>query len=460
MNDSVFCWFPRGFAVDETAKVRRLLSSGPGVENPEYQIVDTVDRKHVCLLLKLGKEKTPAIKAAEQIPGERFSWKSFASHTALAAAYPRSHAPMRVGSIPLQRDFLTAGQLSSLADALQKIRSFSWSESVFLPGDRVCVPFGNRDSLNERHELCMRLVTGGVADLSLSVKRISAINPWVTEREAREFFRRAGIEEGADTRTRARAVRPPEEFFLPGQPEIERVFRERIIEYYSKPAVYEKMGVAPPNGILLEGPPGSGKTYAVRCLVEFLDWPLFELSIGKQGSPYIHQTSTNIRKAFQDAIRKAPSVLFIDELEALGSARDNPLHSHKTEEIAELLQQMDSIGKKHVVVLAATNLPRNIDDALKRKGRFDVTLKVPYPGVDGILAVIKHCLSLRPHEGGLDLHSIAQRMEHRPLADIEQIVNDAGRIAVQAKKQKIDMECLLQAAPKFEDSEDPHKYVI
>lgn len=460
MSKSVFPWLPVGFPVKPTVQTRRLLGSGPGAGEPEYQIVDTQDRAHVCILLDATKASSAAVQAATGLRENPFAMVQFGRKRVLVGVYPVDLAPVRIGDLPEYQGFLVAPQLNVLADRLMEIQDSSWVESVFLPQDEQCIPFGSKDTGESRRVLGVRLLTGGVAEPFLSPRQIRTINPWLQEDEVVEFFRRIGVQSSAVQSPREVSMRSPEEFVLPGHPDIEKLFRDKIIDYYFRREQYDSMGVSPPNGILMKGPTGSGKTYAAHKLVEFLGWPLIEINIGEQGSSFMHRTSANIRREFEKAARKAPSVIFLDELDAIGMSREADVGGHRAEEVSELLRQLDSIGEKHVVVLAATNFPDRVDDALKRRGRFDISVEVPYPDADGILSVLEDCLKKRPCAAGIDLRTIAKKMERSPLADVESLVNDAAKIAVQSKRKQIDAESLSRAARGFEQKLDPDKYIL
>ena len=445
MNMPRFPWLPVGFCVAEDASVRRLLSCGPRKEKPEYQIVEAQNRDRICILLDLAHE-SPAVSVAQSLTDGRFCRVEFGGEKILAAAYTLDDEPMRVGDIPARADFLTTQQLFTLVHALAKLKSASWMESVFLPAANLCLPFGKKESAHERKILAVRLLTGGVADSSLSAQQIHAINRWIAPREVAEFFRVLDLPAPGKVSLREHSVRSPQEFVLPGHPIVEQAFRDSVIDYYHRRDEYEEMGINPTNGILLHGPTGSGKTYAVRKLADFLDWPIIEVSISGTGSPYIHKTSINIKRKFDEARRKAPAIVFLDELDSLGMERDHAgAQSYKMEEVTELLRQVETAGKEHVLVIAATNLPEKLDQALKRKGRFDLLIEVPYPGVDGVLAVLEHCLSARPHAAGMALDQVAKDLAKQSLASVEWAVNEAGRIAVKNGKKQVDEESLREA---------------
>ena len=170
---------------------------------------------------------------------------------------------------------------------------------------------------------------------------------------------------------------------------------------------------------------------------------------------YIHETSRNIRKKFDNAKKRAPSIVFLDELDAMGGSREMMNESpHKIEEITELLKQMEKTGNG-VWVIAATNQLEAIDKALIRKGRFDEIIRIKFPDKKDIESVLRQELSDRPHAGGIDLTDMADKLCNRSLAEISYVVNEAARIAVREGKDKICQNCLERALKALPPERDP-----
>ena len=212
---------------------------------------------------------------------------------------------------------------------------------------------------------------------------------------------------------------------------------------------YAAMGVQPPSGILLYGPPGSGKTFAVRMLANYLGWPVFELGMGKIGSPFIHQTSVRLNALFHRAAEKAPSIVVIDEVDALAGARGIGSQDYKVEEISELVKLVEAAAGSGVILVATTNRKEAIDPAFLRKGRFDHAFEVDYPDAEEVLSVLGYLVSERPHVPGLGLATAAERLACRPMSDAAWVVNEAARLAVKSSKDAIDDICLFGAISKL-----------
>jgi len=210
------------------------------------------------------------------------------------------------------------------------------------------------------------------------------------------------------------------------------------------------MGIGPPGGVLLHGPPGSGKSFAARRLAEFLGWPVFEINAGTVGSPYIHHTSMRLRELFESAANEAPSIVLIDEVDALLRDRDASASDHAAEEVGEFLTLVERSAERCVLVIATTNRRYAIDAAVVRHGRFDHVVEVALPSANEAQAVLESVLDRRPHVGGMNLEVAAEKLSGRPLSDIEWAVNEAARAAVRAGKKKIDDVCLFRGIAGLE----------
>ena len=283
---------------------------------------------------------------------------------------------------------------------------------------------------------------------ALSPRQIRGFNPWLTEGEILDFLEGFGFtSEPVAERREAKAQEGP--FSLAGRPELEAFFREYVIEQHRLKDRYAAMGVQPPSGILLYGPPGSGKTFAVRTLASYLGWPVFELGMGEIGSPFIHQTSVKLNALFRQAAEKAPSIVVIDEVDALAGARGIGSQDYKVEEISELLKLVEAAAGSGVTLVATTNRKEAIDPAFLRKGRFDHAFEVDYPSAEEVLSVLESLVSERPHVPGLGLATAAERLACRPMSDAAWVVNEAARLAVKSSKDAIDDICLFGAISKL-----------
>ena len=240
-------------------------------------------------------------------------------------------------------------------------------------------------------------------------------------------------------------------FTLPGRPMLEKFFREELLDVIDREEEYRRFGVGFPGATLLYGPPGSGKTFAVERLAEYLGWPVFRITSGTVGSKYIHETSRKISRMFDLAITNAPSVLIIDELETFLSSREDARGSEEIhmEEVGEFLRRIPDAAQKKVLLFGMTNLFEKIDKAVLRKGRFDHILEVGMPSGEEVQDVLRSILKNLPAAEDLRLEKIAGQLAGRPLSDAAFVVTEAGRICVRDRKPAIDEESLRKAMEKL-----------
>lgn len=441
---AVFPWLPANFLVGGDFAVRRVIDCGPADGALVYQLLDSQADGNFCVLIKTA-ECAPAVKEAmEAMNGVCFADVSWGKDNFSAAVFARDNKPFRLAEVFSRPALLQSAEAKELARGLAAVNNFSWLQSLYLPQPQVFLPFGKAESAEDRRLIAAKMLTGGSADAPMSPKQIHAVNKWLTPAEISGIFNVLKIPQSVGAR-RPQQTRDSSEFILPGQPELEAFFREHVVDYYRNYEKHMAMGNKPVGGVLLHGKPGSGKTYAVRQLADFLGWHMFEIGIGQVGSPLAHQTSMALRRQFDKAMKHTPSIVFMDEIDALGGERDFGAQSYKVEEISELLKAVEAAVKEGVFVIAATNRPDAIDPALKRTGRFDYHIEVRYPDAEAMHAILLHCLSQRPHKAGINLRRVADVLSGKPAAEAEFIINEAGRIAVSRDKAEIDDECLAHA---------------
>lgn len=227
-----------------------------------------------------------------------------------------------------------------------------------------------------------------------------------------------------------------------GMQELKQILYNDIIHPILHPEDYKKFRLALPNGILLFGPPGCGKTFIVKKLAEEIGYSFFDVKHSDVGSAYIHETAKIISKLFQQAKAAAPSIVFIDELEGLVPKRDSlgSNSQYKQEEINEFLLQLNDAGKSGVLAIGATNRPNLIDSAVLRSGRFDKRIYVPPPDEVARTELFKLCLAGRPVDESVDLGDLAKRSFGYSCSDIELLVNDAARVTIRKKGPAITKE--------------------
>lgn len=242
-----------------------------------------------------------------------------------------------------------------------------------------------------------------------------------------------------------------------GMEELKQQMREEVIEPLHNPEEYHRYGVTIPNGMLLYGPPGCGKTFFAKHFAEEVGFNFMCITPATLKSRYVNATQENIAKMFKEAEENAPTVIFIDEMNELVPNRDDGnVHEMSRSAVNEMLAQMDRTGEKGIFIIGATNYPNMIDPAILRAGRLDKKYYIGVPDIEARIALFRLYLKKRPYDFGLDYHQLADMTQGYVSADIQLIVNDASRNALR-QHSKITMELLKVAitntAPSLSNNE-------
>jgi cell division protease FtsH len=234
-------------------------------------------------------------------------------------------------------------------------------------------------------------------------------------------------------------------FELAGRPELAAFFNEHIVDIILHRDRYKALGIEFPSAVILHGPPGCGKTFAVDRLVDFLGWPCFQIDASSVASPYIHETSKKVAQVFNKAMENAPSVLVIDEMEAFLADREMGSGHHRVEEVAEFLRRIPEAVKNDVLIIAMTNRIEMIDPAIQRRGRFDHVIKVDFASEVEVQALLDKLLSSLPKESDVDAKPLAEELAGRPLSDVSFVVREGARLSARSGKDRLDQASLLSA---------------
>lgn len=239
-----------------------------------------------------------------------------------------------------------------------------------------------------------------------------------------------------------------------GMKELKAILINEVMEPLKNPQKFLKFKLSIPNGILLYGPPGCGKTFIVKKLAEELKYNFFELSPSSVATPWVHGAVGNIAKVFEMAKMQAPAIIFIDEIEGLIPKREELSSSAdiKKEEINEFLLQLNNAGANKILVVGATNRPHMIDTAILRSGRMDKRIFVGPPDFEARKEMFRIFLSGRPYDKDIDFDKMAKKTEFYVGSDIELIVTQSARLAVANEKSFIDEQMLVDAMSKFKPS--------
>ena len=239
---------------------------------------------------------------------------------------------------------------------------------------------------------------------------------------------------------------------IAGMKELKEQMQLDVIDALNNPEEYAKFGLTIPNGMLLYGPPGCGKTFFAKHFAEEVGSNFMHVNPGTLKSRYINATEENISKMFQDAEKNAPTIIFIEEISGLFPSRDSDAHEMSKNAVEAMLAEMDRTGEKGIFVLCATNYPDKIDAALLRAGRLDKKIYLPPPDLEARKAMFEMYLKPRPIDFGIDYDKLADLTENYVSSDIkDSIVDIASREALKAKS-RITMKILEEVIKKTKPS--------
>ena len=223
---------------------------------------------------------------------------------------------------------------------------------------------------------------------------------------------------------------------------------DEIVDFLHNPAKYTEIGAKQPKGALLVGPPGTGKTLLAKAVAGEANVPFFSISGSDFVEMFVGVGASRVRDLFKQASSKAPCIIFIDEIDAIGKSRDNQYggNDEREQTLNQLLSEMDGFdSSKGVVILAATNRPEILDKALLRPGRFDRRIIVEKPDLKGREDILKVHIKNVKMSPDIDLHEVALATSGAVGADLANMVNEAALRAVRMKRKTVIQEDLMEA---------------
>lgn len=453
-------WLPIGFTLPDGAKTRSALFEGT-----DWQIVETQGGGRALVAAEALARRWLDAGLVHEGDIVRFTfgqhelWSLFAStgqilHPVTEAKAPESKAEALAFAQALKATRAIDAE-SPMQDALyvEKLSRLLPTYSITLrTGDDVVLGYG---------------LTGGAGVSAGAFRRLQSLS-WLPAEHLKDILEAAGIEvkevvpktkgrKGVGQLTKeqeagAEAVegkdRPQSTVFeLPGRPELAGFFNEHIVDIVQNRERYAALGIGFPSAVILHGPPGCGKTFAVERLVDFLGWPSFQIDASSVASPFIHETSKKVAAVFEQAMKEAPSVLVIDEMEAFLADREMGAGSshHHVEEVAEFLRRIPEAVKSEVLIIGMTNRIEMIDAAVQRRGRFDHVIKVDFASEAEVRALLDKLVANLPKEGDVDVAPLAKELAGRPLSDVSFVVREGARLAARSGKDRLSQVSLLAA---------------
>lgn len=236
---------------------------------------------------------------------------------------------------------------------------------------------------------------------------------------------------------------------ISGLTELKEQLRSDFIDVLHEPRRAKKLGLTLPNGMLLYGPPGCGKTIFATKFAEEAKCNFILVNCSDIASTYIHGTQQKIAKVFDEAIEKAPSIIFFDEIEAMIPKRGAKGNEHTQTETNEFLTQLNHCGKKGIFVIGATNHPQDIDEAALRSGRLDMKVYFPTPDAETRASLFIHSLKNKELHSKIDVNLLVEKTEGYISADIKKIVELTARKAFRKKLDYITMDMILEVIQSF-----------
>ena len=227
---------------------------------------------------------------------------------------------------------------------------------------------------------------------------------------------------------------------------------QEVVDFLKNPKKYIELGARIPKGILMVGPPGTGKTYLSRAVAGEAGVPFFSISGSDFVEMFVGVGASRVRDLFEQAKKNAPAIIFIDEIDAVGRKRGAGLgggHDEREQTLNQLLVEMDGFGvNQGIIIMAATNRPDILDQALLRPGRFDRQIVVGAPDVKGREAIFKVHSKNKPLADDVNIEVLARRTPGFTPADIENLMNEAAILTARKREKKIHMETIEEAITK------------
>lgn len=227
-----------------------------------------------------------------------------------------------------------------------------------------------------------------------------------------------------------------------GMQDLKEQLKSDVIDILNHPDEAKALGLSMPNGLLFYGPPGCGKTFFAEKFAEEAGMNYIYVKCSDVASPYIHGGQQKIAALFDEARDKAPSIIFLDEIDSMIKDRSKHNNASEAGEVNEFLTQLNNCGRDNVMVIGATNKPSELDEAALRSGRLELKYYIPQPDFETRKKIFEINLSKRKTEIGIDYDKLASLTENYVSADIQLIIDQAARLTFKNKGSYITMEAL------------------
>ena len=453
-------WLPIGFKLPDGAKARVALYEGA-----DWQVYETQGGGRALVVYdELGARW----QEAGLIDDGTLDAFQFGDHQLRAISCSPSQTLLPISEAKSPDNKAEALSFALALKATRDIDSESaLQDALYVEKITRLLPTYSISSQAEDDVVLGYWLTGGASIPATSFRRLRQTMSWLGASHLKDVVQAAGFEVAEVMPLERKPLAPAEKteaapaekvdevkraepepnkvFELAGRPELEAFFNEHIVDIILHRDRYKALGIEFPSAVILHGPPGCGKTFAVDRLVDFLGWPSFQIDASSVASPYIHETSKKVAQVFDKAMENAPSVLVIDEMEAFLADREMGSGHHRVEEVAEFLRRIPEAVKNDVLIIAMTNRIEMIDPAIQRRGRFDHVIKVDFASEVEVQALLDKLLSSLPKESDVDSKPLAKELAGRPLSDVSFVVREGARLAARSGKERLDQASLLAA---------------
>ena len=466
-------WFPLKHKLSDGVSLGKLLHSGCN-----WQIYQLDNKESTLIVQRTLADKWTELKLLPEAVWDSFSFGQ-GHYRSITSELQHRLEPVAVNRSPDNKlDAL------SFALSLRETRKINTDvplhDAIYVECYSRLLPTWTLSEGSADEEILGQWLTGGVSISATSFRRLSSLLGWMGKDDVAELVMAAGFSvpkntgvvqiqqncssqksgretpmtinaSGSGPRPSAHSEQP---FRLPGRPGLETFFNEHVIHIVENAEQYGAFGIDFPAPIVLHGPPGCGKTFAVERLGEHLDWPILSIDSTSVASPYIHETSRKVGEVFDQAMDAAPSVIVIDEMESYLSDRQihNSTGLHHVEEVAEFLRRIPEASKCQVLVIGMTNRLEMIDPAILRRGRFDHVVEVEMPSAAEVEELIDALLETVPMEGEIDIGLMTKSLTGRALSDTAFVIREAARLAARAGRCAVDNESLQRALTSLRPS--------
>ena len=433
-------WLPTGTPVPGGGMAADTLAQGDS-----WQIVSTLNESRVLAVKPALRDRWVQDGYVQESMLEPLQTAKGLCYV-FASRYGYMVSSVQAGPYPSQP---SEAQLfaMSLRRMRKKLGDVSLHDALYIEQHSLVLPTYT-EGREDDSQVLGRWLSGGVSISVADFDRLCELVAWMPRSEVTRVVKAAGIEpnEKGEAPRRQSGVEKGARFRLPGRPELENFFNENIVDLLANEEQYRRMGIEFPGAIVLYGPPGCGKTFAVERLVEFLGWPYYTMDSSTIGSTYIHDTGIRIAGMFDKAMKSAPAIIVIDEMEAFLSSRDtNARDTNRVEEVAEFLRRIPEASKNHVLVFGMTNRLEAIDSAILRRGRFDHLVEVRMPTAAEVQELLEAKFETLPVSSDVDVRRLAHKLEARPFSDVTFVLKEAGRLAVKRGLDEINTAVLNEA---------------